>query len=43
MKKYAPVVPLYVDKALTVHGSKVGGVFVSSVFGTDVFYNAYLK
>lgn len=43
MEKYVPVVPIYQTKVLTVRGSKVGGVFVSEVIGTDVFYNAYLK
>ncbi|MEE3918506.1 hypothetical protein V2I01_07890 [Micromonospora sp. BRA006-A] len=33
MKEHAPVVPLYVDVAYNVHGSKAGGVFISSVFG----------
>jgi peptide/nickel transport system substrate-binding protein len=43
MDKYLPVVPVYQTKVLNVHGSKVGGDFVSDVIGTDVFYNAYLK
>jgi peptide/nickel transport system substrate-binding protein len=43
MKEHAPVVPLYVDVAYLVHGSKAGGVFVSSVFGYPSFVNAYVK
>ncbi|MEU1603493.1 ABC transporter substrate-binding protein [Micromonospora matsumotoense] len=43
MKEYAPVVPLFVDVAYTVHGSKVGGVFISSVFGYPSFANAHVK
>ncbi|MDG4793861.1 ABC transporter substrate-binding protein [Micromonospora sp. WMMD1082] len=43
MKEHAPVVPLYVDVAYLVHGSKVGGVFVSSVFGYPSFVNAHVR
>ncbi|WKU08323.1 ABC transporter substrate-binding protein [Micromonospora sp. HUAS LYJ1] len=43
MTEYAPVVPLFVDVAYTVHGSKVGGVFISSVFGYPSFVNAHVK
>ena len=43
MKEYAPVVPLYVDVAYTVHGSKAGGVFISSVFGYPSFVNAHVR
>ncbi|WP_405091117.1 ABC transporter substrate-binding protein [Micromonospora sp. NBC_01392] len=43
MKEFAPVVPLFVDVAYNVHGSKAGGVFISSVFGYPNFVNAYVK
>ncbi|QLQ37715.1 ABC transporter substrate-binding protein [Micromonospora robiginosa] len=43
MKEHAPVVPLYVDVAYNVHGSKAGGVFISSVFGYPNFVNAFVK
>ncbi|MBB5824436.1 ABC transporter substrate-binding protein [Micromonospora carbonacea] len=43
MTEHAPVVPLYVDVAYNVHGSKAGGVFISSVFGYPSFVNAYVK
>ncbi|GIJ80628.1 peptide/nickel transport system substrate-binding protein [Micromonospora phaseoli] len=43
MKEHAPVVPLYVDVAYLVHGSKVGGIFVSSVFGFPSLVNAHVK
>ncbi|RGC70406.1 putative D,D-dipeptide-binding periplasmic protein DdpA precursor [Micromonospora sp. MW-13] len=43
MKEQAPVVPLYVDVAYAVHGSKAGGVFISSVFGYPSFVNAHVK
>lgn len=43
MREHAPVVPLFVDVAYNVHGSKVGGIFISSVFGYPSFVNAYVK
>jgi peptide/nickel transport system substrate-binding protein len=42
MTDFAPAVPLYVDEAYFLHGSKVGGLFVSSVFGSPSFVNAYV-
>ncbi|EEP71592.1 ABC transporter solute-binding protein [Micromonospora sp. ATCC 39149] len=43
MKEHAPVVPLFVDVAYHVHGSKAGGIFISSVFGYPSFVNAHVK
>jgi peptide/nickel transport system substrate-binding protein len=43
MKEQAPAVPLFVEVAYYVHGSKAGGVFISSVFGYPAFVNAYVK
>lgn len=43
MREYAPAVPLYVDVAHYVHGSKAGGLFISSVFGWPSFVNAHVK
>ncbi|MFV2100024.1 ABC transporter substrate-binding protein [Micromonospora sp. LOL_024] len=43
MKDHAPVVPLYVDVAYLVHGSRIGGIFVSSVFGYPSLVNAHVK
>ncbi|MEV1285747.1 ABC transporter substrate-binding protein [Micromonospora sp. NPDC049679] len=43
MKELAPVVPVYVDVAYFLHGSKAGGVFVSSVFGYPSFVDAHVK
>ena len=42
MTDFAPAVPLYVDEAYFLHGSEVGGLFVSSVFGSPSFVNAYV-
>ncbi|HEX6498435.1 MAG TPA: ABC transporter substrate-binding protein [Micromonosporaceae bacterium] len=43
MEKDAPVVPLYVDVAFYLHGSKAGGLFIDSIFGQPAFVNAYVK
>lgn len=43
MKEDAPAVPLFVDVANTPTGSKVGGVFISSVFGVPSLVNTYAK
>ncbi|MEU8388069.1 hypothetical protein [Micromonospora sp. NPDC048842] len=40
---HAPVVPLFVDVAYNVHGSKAGGIFISSVFGYPSLVNAHVK
>ncbi|MEJ3741995.1 ABC transporter substrate-binding protein [Actinomycetes bacterium KLBMP 9797] len=43
MKELAPAVPLFVEVGFYVHGSKAGGVFISSVFGYPSFVNAHVK
>jgi peptide/nickel transport system substrate-binding protein len=43
MKEYAPVVPLYVDVMFTIHGSKVGGLYIDSIWGSVAVTNAYVK
>ena len=43
MKELAPAVPLYVEVVYVAHGSKVGGVFIGSIFGWPSFVNAYAK
>ena len=43
MTELAPAVPLYVDVAYYLHGSKVGGLFISSIFGSPAFVNAYVE
>lgn len=42
MREYAPVVPLYVEMECTLHGSRVGGLFVDSIFGSPAFVNAHV-
>jgi peptide/nickel transport system substrate-binding protein len=43
MKDLAPAVPLYVDVGYYLHGSKVGGLFVGSIFGYPMFTNAFVR
>ncbi|HEY1487475.1 MAG TPA: ABC transporter substrate-binding protein, partial [Micromonosporaceae bacterium] len=43
MTRYAPVVPLYLSQAFYLYGSKLGGVFESSILGFPDFVNAYVK
>jgi peptide/nickel transport system substrate-binding protein len=43
MTEIAPAVPLYVDVGYYLTGSKVGGVFIGSVFGYPSFVNAHIK
>jgi peptide/nickel transport system substrate-binding protein len=43
MTKDAPVVPLYVTVFVTVMGSKVGGMFLDSIWGNPGLTNAYVK
>ncbi|WP_246278048.1 ABC transporter substrate-binding protein [Phytohabitans rumicis] len=43
MKELAPAVPLFVEVAYYLTGSKAGGVFISSVFGYPALVNAYVK
>jgi peptide/nickel transport system substrate-binding protein len=43
MKEIAPAVPLYVDVRYELHGSKAGGLYISSVFGYPAFTNAFVK
>jgi peptide/nickel transport system substrate-binding protein len=42
-EKYYPVAPIYQTKHIVLMGAKVGGVFVSDTYGTEMLYNAYLK
>jgi len=43
MTELAPAVPLYADVAYNAHGSKAGGLFISGIFGSPAFVNAYVK
>ncbi|WP_406041081.1 ABC transporter substrate-binding protein [Micromonospora sp. NBC_00898] len=43
MTELAPAVPLFVEQGYYLHGSKVGGIYLSSIFGYPAFTNAYVK
>jgi peptide/nickel transport system substrate-binding protein len=43
MKELAPAVPLFVEQGYYLHGSKVGGIYLSSIFGYPAFTNVYVK
>ncbi|WP_416902471.1 ABC transporter substrate-binding protein [Micromonospora echinospora] len=43
MKELAPAVPLFVENGYYLHGSKVGGIFISSIFGYPSFVNVHVK
>lgn len=43
MTELAPAVPLYVDVAYFLHGSKVGGLFIESVFGFPSYSRVFIK
>ncbi|MEV0425958.1 ABC transporter substrate-binding protein [Micromonospora sp. NPDC050495] len=42
MTELAPVVPLFVEQGYYLHGSKVGGIYLSSIFGYPALINAYV-
>jgi len=43
MTDYAPVVPMYLSQAFFLHGSKVGGLFVSRTLGYPDFVSVFVK
>ncbi|MFG2058214.1 ABC transporter substrate-binding protein [Micromonospora sp. NPDC048930] len=43
MTELAPAVPLFVEQGYYLHGSKVGGIYLSSIFGYPALINAYVK
>ncbi|WP_200206601.1 ABC transporter substrate-binding protein [Micromonospora coerulea] len=43
MTELAPAVPLFVEQGYYLHGSKVGGIYLSSIFGYPALTNAYVK
>jgi peptide/nickel transport system substrate-binding protein len=43
MKEHAPVVPVFVEVARNPTGSKLGGIFISSIFGVPSLVNAHVK
>ncbi|MEU8260075.1 ABC transporter substrate-binding protein [Micromonospora sp. NPDC048999] len=43
MTDLAPAVPLFVEQGYYLHGSKVGGIYLSSIFGYPALTNAYVQ
>lgn len=43
MTDFAPCVPIYADRVYTLHGSNVGGLFVSDSIATLAFVNVFVK
>ncbi len=43
MTDIAPAVPLFTDVAFYLTGSKLGGIYIDTVFGYPAFLNAYVK
>jgi peptide/nickel transport system substrate-binding protein len=43
MTKYAPLIPMYYDHSLSLVGSKIGGVYLSTTWGSVSLQNVYLK
>ena len=43
MTELAPAVPLFVEQGYYLHGSKVGGIYLSSIFGYPALINVYVK
>ncbi|HEY3505448.1 MAG TPA: ABC transporter substrate-binding protein, partial [Actinocatenispora sp.] len=41
--KYAPAIPLYYAESFVLHGSRVGGAFISPTSGSEVFTSLYVK
>jgi peptide/nickel transport system substrate-binding protein len=43
MKEYAPLIPVYYDKSYSLFGSKVGGAYLSGLWGSPSLQNVYVK
>ena len=43
MKDFAPVIPIYYDVSTSLYGSKVGGVYLSGLWGSPSLQNVYVK
>lgn len=43
MKEYAPIVPVYYDRWYSLVGSKIGGAYLSSLWGAPSLQNVYIK
>jgi peptide/nickel transport system substrate-binding protein len=43
MTDFAPCVPIYADRVYVIHGSNVGGLYVSDSIATIAFTNVFVK
>jgi peptide/nickel transport system substrate-binding protein len=43
MKEYAPAVPVYYDRSYSLFGSKIGGLYLSGLWGSPSLQNVYVK
>jgi peptide/nickel transport system substrate-binding protein len=43
MKDYAPLVPMYYDHSFSLHGSKIGGLYLSTTWGSPSLQNIWVK
>jgi len=43
MKDFAPAVPVYYDVSTSMYGSKVGGIYLSGLWGSPSLQNVYVK
>lgn len=43
MKEFAPLVPVYYDHSFTLVGSKIGGVYLSTTWGSPSLQNVWVK
>ncbi len=43
MKEYAPVVPVYYDRSYSLFGSKIGGAYLSGLWGSPSLQDVYVK
>lgn len=43
MKEYAPIVPVYYDRSYSLNGSKIGGLYLSGLWGAPSLQNVFVK
>jgi len=43
MKDYAPLIPIYYDHSFSLAGSKIGGLYLSTTWGSPSLQNVYVK
>ena len=43
MRDFAPLVPIYYDRSFSMFGSKIGGLYLSTTWGSPSLQNVYVK